>query len=212
MRTISTELLDKLKSSEYRLAILVSLDVQSTFKRYTTWSDDQWFSGYRYFPRGMKLGSISYGSASIVSGVTVDFDDVNRELLVLLGEVGVGDYPIEIYMVALDNFGSPILDGDALIFSGTFSQWDYRPKTVSIKAVSIFSKFNRVTPRGFSSSCAIKVFKGSQCNYSGAGIVCDRSYTQCDAYGNTANFQGFRWLPSLANTRLDIKGEKKDIK
>lgn len=212
MRSINTELLDKLRSSEYRIAILISLDVLSTFKRFSTWSDDIWFDNNRYFPRGIRLGSISYGSSSIVSGVTIDFDDVNRELLVLLGEVGVGDYPVEITMVALDSHGVPILNGDALIFSGTFSQWDYRPKTVSIKAVSIFSKFNRVTPRGFSSSCSIKVFKGNQCNYVGAGTVCDRSYTQCTAYGNTANFQGFRWLPSLVNTRLDIKGEGKEVK
>lgn len=212
MRTINTELLDQLKSNEYRIAILVVLQIGGTTKRYTTWSDDVWLDNEQYFPRGMKVGTVSYGSSNIVSGVSIDFDDVNRELLVALGELGVDDYPISIIMAALDEYGIIIPDGYATIFSGTFSQWDYRPKTVSIKAVSIFSKFNRTTTRVFSSSCTIKVFKGSQCNYSGAETVCDRTYTQCSAFGNTANFQGFRWLPDLLNKRLDIKGEEQKTK
>lgn len=209
MRTINAELLNKLRSSEYRVAILVVLQVGGSTKRYTTWSDDIWLDGERYYPRGMRVGTISYGSANIVSSVSLDFDDVNRELLILLGEVGVGDYPITIMMAALDEHGEVVTNGEATIFSGTFSQWTYRPKNVSIKAVSIFSKFNRTTTRVFSSSCSIKVFKGSQCNYAGAETICDRTYTQCDAFGNTENFQGFRWLPDLLNKRLDIKGEEK---
>jgi len=209
MRTISIELLDKLKSSEYRLAILVSLEVVGTVKRFTTWSDDLWLNNEQYYPRGMRVGAISYGSANIVSSVSLEFDDVNRELLVLLGEVGVGDYPITITMAALDEYGNIITNGSSVIFSGTFSQWTYRPKSLSIKAVSIFSKFNRTTTRVFSSSCTIKVFKGSQCNYGGAETICDRTYSQCDAFGNIANFQGFRWLPDLLNKRLDLKGEER---
>lgn len=212
MRTINTELLDQLKSSEYRPAILVILHVGGTTKRFTTWSDDIWFDSNHYYPRGMRVGTISYGSSNIVSSVSLDFDDVNRELLILLGEVGVDDYPITIMLVVLDEHGEIIPDGTATIFSGTFSQWTYRPKNVSIKAVSIFSKFNRTTTRVFSSSCTIKVFKSSQCNYSGSETICDRTYAQCSAFGNTDNFQGFRWLPDLLNKRLDIKGEERESK
>jgi len=39
--------------------------------------------------------------------------------------------------------------------------------------------------------CRYEEFKGSLCKYSGGQTECDRTFTQCIAYGNEANFGGF---------------------
>ncbi|MFQ5645906.1 MAG: hypothetical protein ACE5GM_03165 [bacterium] len=41
------------------------------------------------------------------------------------------------------------------------------------------------------------VFKSGRCGYLGAETFCDKTYTQCQAYGQTASFGGFPEVPGL---------------
>lgn len=54
------------------------------------------------------------------------------------------------------------------------------------------SPFNIITPkRRFIKQYCYWKFKGLECAYAGVGTTCDKSLTQCKAYGNSARFGGF---------------------
>jgi len=42
----------------------------------------------------------------------------------------------------------------------------------------------------------------NQCLYAGAETWCDRTYARCTVLGNTDNFGGFRWLPSIIDKEV----------
>ena len=49
--------------------------------------------------------------------------------------------------------------------------------------------------------CRYKEFKGVRCQYVGAETECDRTFTQCDDYGNVINFGG---APGIGSSGLLI--------
>ena len=51
------------------------------------------------------------------------------------------------------------------------------------------------TYRYIADHCRWKVFKGTECGHVGAEQTCNKTYAQCQAYGNVARFGGF---PGLA--------------
>jgi len=204
MRPVSSTLLNKLKSKEYRPAILVEINISGASLYLTTWSDPIYFNNIMYDPRGMEVGAINYGTSSIVSGCTLDVDDVDRFLYSILGSNEAGDWLTTITLVVLDDAGEFIPGSSAVIFKGNTTEWSYIPGKTSIKLSSPLNKWAKVTTRLFSTSCNVKVFKSLQCGYIGAGSVCDRTYKQCKIYSNTVNFRGFRWLEDMADKRLEM--------
>ena len=206
MRTINPNLVNKLKSEEYIPVVLVKLTAGSGEARFTTWAERLQFDGATYFPRGMNISSISYGASSIVSGCTLQLDDVDRFVYASIGSLGPDEHPIDITLATLDQTTLAIPSGHhANIFSGWVSEWSYEPGKTSMKLSSIFSKWTRVTTRMFSTSCSVKVFKSPQCGYTGPGTECDRTYVTCDGYANTLNYRGFRWLEDMEDRRFSTE-------
>jgi hypothetical protein len=207
MRQIPSELLDKLKSEEYIPAIFLDMTVAGNFAKFTTWSQPIFFTNFLYQPRGMEVGSITYGAANIVSGCSIEVEDVDRYLYAILGSSAAEDWTFNLYLAVLDDVGN-LVEPNAYctLFVGVVSEWSYVPGKISLRATSILSKWAKVTTRLFSTSCSVKVFKSEQCGYVGAGSICDRTYPQCKIYNNQINFRGFRWLEDMSDKRLDAQG------
>jgi len=203
MKPLAPVMKDALESQQYRQALLISLeDIGGQDFYYTTWNTGIYQAPNMYVPRGMQFQNISYSSTQIVDRLSVDLDDVDRSLYGTLGKYNIREYPVEVTFVILDENSKVI--ASLGIFTGTIDQWSYSPGKVKIIAVSIFSQWTRVTTALYSGSCRWRKFKGTECQYSGTGMECDRTYDQCVTYSNEDNYGGFRWLPSLIGKRLKV--------
>ena len=203
MKNISPALKSALESEAYAQALLLDITVYADRFLFTTWDEELLFDGLLYIPRGMAVQSINYSAANIVDNVAMEIDDVDRALLSVLGDVDSGVFPLNITYCAINMTDRSIL-GNIVVFTGNISQWEYVPGKVKLTAASIFEQWGRVTTAKFSGSCRWRIFRGTECKYTGTGIRCDRTYDQCVAYSNEDNFGGFRWLPSMVNKRLKL--------
>lgn len=202
MKILDPALKAELESQEYIQTILLETIIRTTTLRYTSWSQAVLLEEYLYEAHGMRVKNIGYSSANIVDSVSVDLDDVDRTIFSLFGDDAIGDFPFKLRLAVLDHYGKVI--GSVVVFTGSITQWDYVPGKISVVAASIFQQWNRMTTSKFSGSCRWRVFKGIECRYSGSGLSCDRTYSQCVAYNNDVNYGGFRWLPSMVNKRLTV--------
>ena len=202
MKIIDPKVSDALRSKEYIQALLVKIVVGLTEFNITSWTDVIKYEDELYYPKGMKIGAISYSSSSIVSTVTVSIDDVDRSTYSLLADAGSDKFPINLRLAILNEYG--VIEASVGVFNGIINKWEYTPGVFKITAASVFEQWAQVTTARFSGSCRWKVFGGVECKYSGSGFTCDRTYDQCSAYQNSDNFGGFRWLPSLVNKKISI--------
>lgn len=207
MRHINPELIEKFESQEYIPVILIDIIIEEDENRslrFTSWSDIVKYEDNIYRPRGMNVGTVSYGLSTIVSSFTLRLDDVDRAVYATIGGKGPTEWPMVVTLVVLDDVGQPITDANVVLFNGYVTEWSYQPGSVSFKVSSILRKWTKVTTRLFSPSCTVKVFKSPQCGYVGSENVCDRTYNQCDMYNNTLNFRGFRYLPEMRNRKIEF--------
>ena len=202
MKTLLPALVSALESQEYRQAILFSLDVSYFHFRFTSWDQRVFHGGYEYVPRGMVFNDLSQGSASIVDTLSMDLDDVNRELIDELGDLNVEEFPVVVTYVILDAIGKVVVD--LVYFDGLLDNWTYVPGKIILTAASMLLQHQRSTTYTFSGSCRWSVFKGPDCKYAGTGTECDRSYSQCEANQNEVNYGGFRWLPDMVTKKFIV--------
>lgn len=87
--------------------------------------------------------------------------------------------------------------GKLTLFQGEIGEWTLSEGKIDLTMTNQFSRWNQQTLSNHSASCRWKVFKGTECTYSGAETWCDRSYERCLVLANSANFGGFRFLPSI---------------
>lgn len=201
MRSLPPAFKSALESQEYIQAILISMSVVETTINITSWSSPIVYDSVTYLPRGFTLHPVNYGSTTVVDDVSVEIDDTDRGMYESLGEHDSGEYPIAFRWVVLNSIGKVL--ASLIIFSGTIDNWDYEPGKMTIMAASIFNRWAQETSALYSESCRWKVFKGIECKYTGEATTCDRTYDMCsNSYGNSDNFGGFRWLPSLVNKKV----------
>lgn len=207
MRAISQALLNQLASKAHRPAYFVTFNIGGGTIRLTTWNTPLALANSLFTPRGMDISSIGYGSSSIANGCSLSVDDIDRTLYASLGQIGPGDWETSITLGVLDKNGVLLSGATSVIFRGFITEWTFSAGKMNIRLRSPFAKWARKTTRLFSTSCSVKVFKSSQCGYSGPEERCSRTFEQCELYNNTVNFQGFRWLEDLASRRIDLTGE-----
>jgi len=207
MRQIDQDLLDKLKSESYRLAILIHFDFTTSIF-ITDCTQDVVFDGHVYNSRGFNIDNITYSTSTIIDSVNLNIDDIDRTIYAALSNKGTSLITVNIYLCALDGFGIIVPDADTNIYRGIINSWSYSPGVVRIQVTSILAQWGRVSTSRYSASCRWHIFGGSECKYTPLPEEeCDRTYKTCSDYGNTDNFGGFRWLPDLVNKTL--KAEEK---
>lgn len=205
MKYISPAVEAYFESERYKLALFVSMDIGSTQLRYTSWSLPVLYNSKVYEPRGMDFENANYSTGRIVDEATFTLDDTDRVIYSALYGYVPDESEVKLRLVVLDELDKPVID-PFVLFLGFLDRWDYSPGKISISATSIFSQWMKSPSEVFSGSCRYKEFKGPLCNYSGTGAVyCDRTYDTCKMLGNTANYGGFRFLPSKVNKLLTAK-------
>jgi hypothetical protein len=156
-------------------------------------------SGY-FVPRNFDFESLEYTLSNVMDTAVLTVDNGDRILTSIFVDGIIEEQPASLYLGLLDATGDYI--GGVKLFEGEVDDWELDENEVRITIGSIFSRWSQSSGGKHSASCRWKVFKGTECAYSGSGEWCDRTYNRCVQLENSANFGGFRFLPSLENTTI----------
>lgn len=219
MRSIPTGILAELAKTSWTEFTGVSLTINSTEYLYTDADTPVVVGSDRYEPRKFTFQTISYSKANIVSRASLRMENVDEIFTSLFvgsvvqgSEVAIKKIVLPDEKVIRVTEGGDIRiteDGKIRItesyltpvavttFEGTIDDWNLDESVVDIAIASALQRWSQKTLSNYAPSCRWKVFKGTECGYSGSATTCDRSYQRCVDLGNQANFGGFRWLPSI---------------
>ncbi|MBW2024368.1 MAG: hypothetical protein JRH08_00725 [Deltaproteobacteria bacterium] len=101
-----------------------------------------------------------------------------------------------------NNPGQDMSAGAITLFNGQIDRWSLDEAQLVMTIADMNVQWARKPLSRHPASCRWRVFKGPECGYTGSETWCDRSYARCSALGNTANFGGFRWLPSIMDKEI----------
>jgi len=202
MRDIDSNILAELAKQELRPFYLLDMYIDSTHYRYTDCDVPIVFDSNTYTPLGFSIGGVNYSSQNIVDSVDITIDNLDS----VMTSIFIGGTPqgstVTLALILLDSSYAIVGSASATVFEGTIDTWDLDEERCSITLTSLFSQWAQKTLSKHSPSCRWKEFKGTECGYAGAQTWCDRTYARCQALGNTDNFGGFRWLPSIIDKEI----------
>jgi hypothetical protein len=155
-----------------------------------------------YQPRGFESRALSYSTAQIVDRARISVDNLDDMFTsAFIGGTPQGS-PVTLSLVTLDSNYKVIVE-PVTLFEGTLDSWSIKQEgELELVVTSLFAKWKQRTIQRQVPSCRWKKFKGPECGYTGNEDWCDRSYKRCQALGNTANFGGNRWLPSIQDKAI----------
>jgi len=229
MRNIDASIIAELESSEFRPFLLFDSEIDSVHYRYTNCDVPVVYNGNVYTPRGFSVSEIQYSLSKIVDQATIEMDNLDSVFTSLFVGGDPRGSLVILSLVVLDSNGQIIKDvriteagdiriteaGDTriletegvedysvILFEGDLDTWDLDEKKVRLILASEATRWPKTTLVKQASSCRWKVFKGTECGYSGSETWCDRSYARCEQLSNTDNFGGERWLPSIVDKEI----------
>ena len=206
MKAINASIQTQMESGQLVPFNILDMDIDSTHYRYTNCEIPLVVNSVRYESRDFKVGDIVTSNGLIIEQMQLDLwhldADQDQDEVSALTSVFVGGTPqgsSVLYATVLLNASTfkPLGDTYFTLFNGILGQWSLTEDTLSITVNSLLDQWSQRTLSLHPPSCRWKVFKGTECGYSGAETQCDRSYTRCTELSNTDNFGGFRWLPSI---------------
>jgi len=153
-----------------------------------------------YISRGFEFESINYTLSNVMDDCTLRIDNLDSVLTSIFVGGTVEEKEASVYLGLMDTDDTVL--GTVLMFTGEVDSFELDESEVRLVIGSRFSRWGHQAYNKHSASCRWKVFKGTECGYSGGQTWCDRSYTRCVTLANTANFGGFRFLPSIENKRV----------
>ena len=191
---ITAELAKEIASTFF----FVEMQFASTY-RYTDCDIDMYYGGNKYSSFPFSIGNVVNSAGLSVDSLELNFSNVDLAMSsIVLGEDVAGKTCIlSFFMVAADY---TVIEAEEL-FRGMVAEWELTESKLRIKLVNEFIFWSKRTLRTCQASCRWE-FKGTECTYSGAATWCDQSYARCLSLGNTDNFGGFRFLPSLEEKKI----------
>ena len=153
-----------------------------------------------YVSRDFEFESINYTLSNVMDDCTLRIDNLDQVLTSIFVGGTVEEEEASVYLGLMDTDGSVL--GTVLMFTGESDSFELDESEVRLVIGSRFTRWGNQAYNKHSASCRWKVFRGTECTYAGGQTWCDRSYTRCVALANTANFGGFRFLPSIENKKI----------
>lgn len=205
-RNLSTAIIDELSALEMFPFFTLDLTDGETEYKYTTLDVPIYITASgttasgTYLPKGFKFESINSTLSNIMDDATLRIDDLDDVLKAAFVGGVIRGQTASVHVGLLDSDGEVI--GTVLLFTGEVDSFTIDESEIRLVIGSIFTKWSHQAFNKHSSSCRWKVFRGVECTYSGIETWCDRSNTRCTVLTNTANFGGFKWLPSIENKKF----------
>jgi hypothetical protein len=202
MRPIDSDIIDQLELKEFRPFFLLTMTIDSVAYRYTDCDIPLVFDGNTFTARGFQSGNVSYSTEQIVDRASFKVDDIDQTMKALFVGGSPRGEPVLFELVVLDSNYDVVDDESAVLFQGTIDEWNIDEADLIFTTTSLASQWNQRTLATQSSSCRWKAFKGTECTFVGEPTACDRTFAFCESIGNSANFGGFRWLPSIVESEI----------
>jgi len=154
-----------------------------------------------YTPRGFQFQPASYSSGRIVDRVQIEMENLDSVMTSIFVDGTPQDSDVTLMMCIVDDDGTLVSAGadEIVLFDGQIDYWVLDEEKLKVTITSALSKWSQKTLSKHPKSCRWKKFKGTECAYAGGETWCDRTYARCIALSNTANYGGFRFLPSLVD-------------
>lgn len=194
MRSIDADILAELAKVKYTEFRGVKLTISATDYLYTDADVPMVVNAERFEPRGFKISNLSYSQANIVTRASIEMENLDDVFSSLFVGSTVQGSTVEIHSIIYFDSDPP---DSTIVFEGTIDDWSLDEERVTITIASVLQRWSQRTINNYGPSCRWKVFKGTECGYTGGATTCDRSYQRCVDLGNQDNFGGFRWLPSI---------------
>lgn len=206
MRSVPIELHSELIREANALCHLVDLYFESTV-RLTDFDVDLYWNGNTYQAKGLSFGGAEFSITPQIDKVTLEVDNVSLDFTAFVLNQEVRGKKCEIRLAALDQAAVDRVPKTrilavSLIFSGLIDSCSIDQQRARFEIFSPFVLWKRRVPRRIHQASCPWSFKSSQCGYTGAEDWCDKTYERCQQLNNTANFGGFRFLPSLQNKQI----------
>lgn len=168
---------------------------------YTDLDMDVVWNGTTYLSRGLKFNDIKVNLTAAIDRTSFDIDNTGLEMSSLILNQDTRGRACTIYLAAMDKAGQ-VVAADVL-FTGMLDAVKVDSKKASFDVYSHMILWKKKIPGRIHQATCPWIFKETTtCRYGGAETWCDHSYNRCTALANTANYGGFRFLPSLQNKQI----------
>lgn len=152
-----------------------------------------------YLPAGIKRG-----------GINLRKDSIKGTFTLTVPASGAIAEALEIYDITnaallmrrtYEDLDHSNPDNIELLVYAYVDSWELTDTELRIRAKLNFHSWGSPFPKRRVSYFCPFVFKGPQCNYGGAAIVCNKTLTECKSMGNDDSFGGIPSLPRLQRGR-----------
>ncbi len=199
MRSIPYELNAELTKEASFIAHL--LEIQLSTPVYLTDLDiDLTWQGKTYQARGMRISAVEYNISMEVDSVTLEIDNVDDFWTSIIMNEDIRGKIVVVKTVALRAPATVVAED--IKFQGIIDSVPELADKIRIEVYSPLILWRKKTPRRIHQPTCPWPFKSPECGYTGTETWCDQSYERCSSLGNTDNFGGFRFLPSLQDKQI----------
>jgi len=207
MRIINSDISSELQKQVLRLFCMVEFVFGSATYRYNDTEETIYNSSNAFLPRSFTFDNVDTTTGMSASSLDVVIDDTDQTIsAILLGE-DIRNRIVKLYIGAVTDTAGVTEIVTEEFFRGIVGGWELSEDgKATITLQNEFVLWSKKTLRVQSSSCPW-VFKGPECNYSGAETWCDQSHERCAVLGNGNYFGGFRFLPSLTGKEIKWGGD-----
>lgn len=195
MKSLPTELNNELLKDAFLYGFLVAIEFSSSYLYYTTLDVDIVYQGNTYISRGIQIGAAEYSLTTQIDQISLEIDNVKQEYSSILLNNEMRGKKVTISLIALDKNLNII--GVTDTFIGIIDTAELDEQRVRFEVSSPLIRWKKRVPRREHGANCYKIFKSTDCGYTGVQTWCNQAYDRCLALSNTANFGGFRWLPEL---------------
>lgn len=198
MKDFDNSLITQIASEEATVFWLFEFKVSPSLSYYySTFDINIVYDGNTYIPYAFEIKPVSSSGDLSVDRVNLLFSNVDLAFSSILLSNNVQGHESVISFGVLDSGTIRVEE----IYRGITNEWGLDEKEASISIVSEFVYWNKKTLRKPGALCPW-VFKGTECGYTGDATECNKTYERCDYLGNTDNFGGFRFFPSIEEKEI----------
>ena len=158
------------------------------------------YNGDTYIGAPLSHGAITKDDNSAVNKLGVEVSNVALQISGIIANRGdvINNAPAMLTLVFLDLSNNSIISGyTQVLYSGKCNNLELNYETAKMNIETELGGYEIQAPvMKYRTSCQVRRFKDCRCRYSGELTTCDRTWAQCEARNNTANFRGFPSIPS----------------
>ncbi len=164
------------------------------------------YNGDTYIGAPLSHGQITKDDNSAVNKLSIEVSNVALQISGIIANRGdvINNAPAVLTLVFLDLSTNNIInDYSQTLYAGKCNNLELNYETAKMDIETQLGGYELQAPvMKYRTSCQVRRFKDCRCRYSGNLTTCDRTWAQCQARNNTANFRGFPSIPAQTVVRV----------